>query len=420
MPLEKEEVIFDSENVKAILGMGEVVYPKKYLAKKTVVTDTGVFAPFLDKYKRKKSFSKKEINDLYRKSIQLGIIDHHSIDSFLARREIRPEKCATQIAFDYSNDILRLIKKEKIRKTVTHKKPDFDAIASSYLVQSLIQNGKLPLIAKDLSEVGSLMDYAKFKMLSRNYSSSLPGWVEAIEATLNENDDYEKKLLGIIFEVFNVCNYEKKHNSNFDIKKDMIRIEPFLNKEIIEHLNRGKKKLKKEYANFSSEFNKAKKRDIEIKNKSGKLIKAKLLLVISHGYPTTLLGFAQTKISPNTIVAVYGKKDGKMSNYTVGILPDMAREIDLGDICVILNEEEKKLRDLIYAGDPKEELGFNAKEMNKLKSIWNNEMPRLGMSGPRQVLEKNPTVLVAGGWLIVASRTALLRKKDFIKVFKNI
>jgi hypothetical protein len=43
------------------------------------------------------------------------------------------------------------------------------------------------------------------------------------------------------------------------------------------------------------------------------------------------------------------------------------------------------------------------------------------MSGPEQVIDKDPTVLVSGGSLIAASRTSLLRFEDFeevLKVFK--
>ena len=123
------------------LGKGEIVDIAPKLADHAVVTDTGAFAQFLGAYKDQDTFTQEEIDAIYKDTIAHGVNDHHPIDAFFASKGLRPEKCSTRMAVDYKDAILALIQKYGIQKVITHYDSDLDAVASSYVVKSLIDHG---------------------------------------------------------------------------------------------------------------------------------------------------------------------------------------------------------------------------------------------------------------------------------------
>ncbi len=102
--------------------------------------------------------------------------------------------------------------------------------------------------------------------------------------------------------------------------------------------------------------------------------------------------------------------------YDVGIQPDAAYSLDIEGLCVALNKAEKEKRDAIYAKDEKD----RTDKENRLIEGWEKETERIGVSGSEQIITKDPTVLVAGGSLIAASRTSLLEPDDFSKALKEL
>jgi len=237
---------------------------------------------------------------------------------------------------------------------------------------------------------------------------------------------YEVLTTEAIFELFNACNQEKINNSDFDIKSDLTSLKKNLSSETLEHINTGRESLKQSYEKFLDEFEKAETGKMNIKDKKGNDLEVNVVIG-SSDKPLAFTNLAYTKVSPDTIVAVYagdGRKGGDM--YDVGISPDQANVVDLKDLCIELNKAEKVKRDEVYA---KSENKRTDKEKELIKS-WEEQGDREAFFGindkisngeinAEEVLKKDPTVLVAADSLIAASRTSLLTEEDFKKVFEK-
>lgn len=436
------------DGCQANLPKGMVINPEEFLAKKTLVSDTGAYQNFLEKYSDKENLSEAEIDQIYKETISQGIIDHHSIDSFLAGKNIRIEKCSAQIVADYPKEVFEIIKNKGIEQIATHFGSDMDAIVSVYFVKSLMQNEKLPKITRELAEITNKMDYGRYNLEAEKFIGSLPGVISAIKTKLSNNAEQslKEKVFGnkefkdpqtgrlnkegleqmnkikaesekrgnqTVFEILNYAERAKREDQTFSLADNFDKIINTLPGEIKDLIAAGQDIVRKNFSEFILDFEKAEKRQAVIKDKQGKTREVNLIIATSEN-PLQFTNLAYVRTSPDTIVAVYaGQKRLGGDMYDIGITPDMANTLDLKDICRALNEAEKGKRDQIYAKSAEQ----RTPEEQKLIETWESQPSRKSIA--EDIIAKDPTVLVAGDSLIAASRTALLTEDDFKKVLRR-
>ncbi len=460
----KDAINYDG--CSANLPKGATVDLEQKLSQGIVVADTGAFAAFLEKYDGQNEFSQEDVDNIYIKSILSGAIDHHSIDSFLSEKGTETEKCATKMVVDYKEAVLQLIKEKKIKGVETHFDSDMDAIASSYLIKSLIESGKLPVIAEDLAELTNKVDYGRLSTAEMEfadpkvYANSLPGTIDSIKAAIDKEcggelgksvfsnpamkgpggrlnaegvkllgeikAKYENKRNALVFQLLNAINQQKISNPDFNIGRDINEMEEKFSEEMRAYIESGRPMIMKNYEVFSEDFSKAERNKAAIKDKKGNDIDANVVVAESKD-PLLFTNLAYTRTSPDSIIAVYAGKERKGGDmYDIGITPDQANTMDLRGLCLSLNKAEKAKRDAIYA---KPEDGRSPEEQELIKN-WEGQGDRDVFSGIKEmiskgeiseddVLKKDPTVLVANGSLIAASRTSLLTPEEFKKVIKD-
>ncbi len=420
------ETVFDPQNCQTNLGKGEQKTPQNG----EFILDTG-------------DYELKGEGDPYIETIDAGVIDHHRIDNLFRLKGIDlVPKCSAKIVADYSEHILRQIKERKITKTATHFDGDLDSIVSSYLIHSLIQKNKLPLSAQTIATHTNKVDYGMFRENDpQKYLHSLSGFFASIKSTLNSERDQElvKEVFGNqamkdatgrlttegiqtlnniktkyevlftqkMFELLNLIEKETVANSSFDPEKEMNKLD--LPIDLQEIVKKGQENLKIGLEKFNTDFEKVESITVKIQvPNSEKTVTVPMIIALEpESSPLTFTNLAYQKTSPETIIAVFGgpKRKGGDS-YNIGITPESASIIDMGAICVALNRAEKVKRD---------ELPNDDEIIKNLQT----QPDRLGMSGPEQILTKDPTVLVAGGTLIAASRNSLLSAKEFLQVLKG-
>jgi len=453
------------DGCRADLPKGGIVDAAKMLEQKTLVTDTGAFAKFLEKYEGQEELDQEAVDAIYRESIGQGVVDHHSIDQFLASRGVKAEKCATQMVVDYQGAVSEAIRKNGIEKVSTHVDSDMDAICSSYLVKSLIDRGRLPDMAGELAEVANRVDYGRFDISDpKVFAESLPGTVDAIKGILKERGGaelgaevfskpelkapngrlnaegvrkleeisakYENLRNGSVFELLNALEQAKKEDPAMRLDGNIDGVIGRLPAGVQELITEGRKKVIESHEKFLAEFEHAEKLKAMFKDKRGRDMAANVIIGQSPE-PLTFTNLAYLRTSPDTIVAVYAGKDRKAGdNYDIGITPDMANAIDLRRLCFELNKAEKVKRDVILA-KPAEQ---RAPDEQEKAAAWEkqraagqtrkmfggiDEMVARGEAAAEDVVDIDPTVLVAGDSLIAASRTSLLTGPEFAEVIRK-
>lgn len=418
----------------------------------TFILDAGAYDDFLKKVDES-SLNDKTIPKLYRDSIANGVIDHHVIDSILSRNGFtgqKYERCSAQIAVDFEGEIKRAIDEIGVTKIDTHTNMDLDAISSSYLVKALIQTGQLPAIGAELAQIANQLDYGRFSMDPKNFIDSVAGVFEAIKIVMEQRakkeqgarvfsnpemmtgrrmnqqgfalfteirKKYEDETGKRFFDVLNAANRLKLMGKNFSLAVGFkARIKDSIDADTAQIIEEGGIENLKAHEQFAEDFKTANTREIKVDNRDEKKVPANLLIAKSE-QPLLFTNMSYLRTPPNTIIAVYAGKDAKGGDrYDIGIQAEQADAINLGKLCVALNKAEKIKRDVVYAKPE----SVRTTEEKELIQKWENEQDRIGMSGPEQVLTKDPTVLVAGGTLIAASRTSLLDFEEFQAAINSV
>ena len=385
-------VIFDFEKCQPMLDSGRHYEP----GMGELILDTG-------------DFEVKNFENPYEETIAAGVIDHHRIDNLLKSCKDFKPKCSTQIVVDFKDQVLKMIEARRVSKTFSHSDADLDAIASSYLVQSLIQTKELPLNVKSLAAHVNKVDYGMYREADVNkYLQSLQGIFSAIKKTIltdrKEKKAIDEELSRVMFGIFNNTKDE------FDYEKDMNLIEEKLPNDIRVLIKRGKEIVKNEFEVFEEDFKKAQKSFAKIKpTKDTTIIEAPMVISLESRLSSLdFINLAYQKTDPNAIIVVYAGPERKEGYaYNIGIKPEAIKSIDLGDICVALNRAEKQKRD---------QLSDNDEILRNIKSLPD----RISMSGPEQIITKDPAVIVGGGSLISSPKNSLLSKEEFYKAISII
>lgn len=451
----KKAIQVEYKNSFPILEKRDVLNLENKLANQIILADLGGNTLFLEKYSAMKQWEiLKNLDNIYEDSIKNGAIDHRPLDNFFAENGVASKKCSTKIIVDYNKTVLKLIKKYNIIKVETHKESDADAISSSYLLQALIQKGKLPVLATELAEIVNRLDYGEFDESTDVFFHSIIGAFYAVknilasrgrkalgkevfanidlqsgDGGLNKegrtklreiSDKYENLRNQYSFEILNAANKAKFDNIEFSLLTDMPSLMPSYSPELREILELGMEKLYNALERFEAGFRNSEIIEASIKDRQGKVKQVNILLGACSN-PTLFTNFAYSRTAPDTIVAVYREEKGigieEVGDlYDVGVKVEEVENLNLIGIWQALNAAEKKKRDEIYQ---KAEADRSSREQSFVER-WENQRERT-FAGLENLIElkKDPVALVAGNSLIAAPRTALLSKEEFFAVLKS-
>lgn len=426
---------------------GAVVNLEQKLAAHTLVLDTGAFASFLEKYKGKE-LTPSLIDSIYRNTISWGVIDHHSIDMFLASNGLHSERCATKMVADYPEEVLATIQGYGIHTIETHFDGDMDSVCSSFLSKSLMENDRLPDIGPALADLVNKIDYGRSQevhpdfMKPEFFVNTLLGFFEAIKSECKRLAGQEIKEKGFspailakhekmvgeaMFELLNVAN---KNADKINISGDISFLLDNVSPQVKELLDAGRPLIAESYKQFDRDFESAQKMRASVTDRQGKGIEANLIIAESKD-PLMFTNMSYARTSPDTIVAVYAGQDRKSGDmYDIGITPDQAKVFDLRGLCLALNKAERTKRDAFCtkpvaertADEQKMVEGWDVQRSEgKFRDAFANlkDMIARGEVNVEDVLDVDPTPLVAGDSLIPASRTSLLTFEEFEKVLKQ-
>ena len=252
-------------NINACLKKGEVVEANK---KGVLVVDTGALP--ISTFE-----GLTDADKIYKKSISLGHIDHHTID-MLPGMTTQPKKCATQMVVDYFPDILNYCKKHNVQEIQIHQDSDMDAITAAFLLYKGLTNGKLPECAKQMATIVNKVDYAEYRRPVNEYIKSFPGCITAIYGVIaeekatdiksrqawNEFAELDNKVLAEIFPIYEAIATTMEKNIQFNLDntdiKSFIENYPGINNHIKESLHKGTDRRIKTQTQFEKDIKTAK------------------------------------------------------------------------------------------------------------------------------------------------------------------
>ena len=120
------------------------------------------------------------------KKLEEGILDHHQPDA--------ENECAASLVVKHPELILGHLKGKKKFKLITHRYPDFDAVSAAFLVEKLIERGKITNSMKKIAEYAKVVD-----------SSDLPPSIPL------EDTPY-----AVLYSLFHKINYSRGSSDNLN------------------------------------------------------------------------------------------------------------------------------------------------------------------------------------------------------------
>jgi hypothetical protein len=436
-------VSFDESRDAPTIGKGQSA---ESLPRTTLCLDTGTPQPPPENLRHPES--QAEIDAVYRETIRRGIIDHHSID---AAADIPADKrrCTTTMIADFPEDVLSMMRERGTTHITSHHESDLDSIGATYLAKSLLEKGKLPSIAAELSGFVNRIDYGRFQENDpEKFLHSLQGAFSACKHVLTAKRDAETgkiwqdqnatrdekiKLSSLVRQtfqnqlmarMFELLNAAEKQNllgpgsvdfADFDAER--LDLPPELRILLIE----GSQGVKDDFRKFEEVFEKAEERDISVIDKQGKPRTVRLLIMDLSQQPElsplAVTSMAYDRVPPDAIIAVYAGPDRKKGgdHYDIGMKPESTEIFDLKFLERPLNDAEaEKRKPLIEDIAKKAADGRATPEEQATLAKWQALRP-----GFEHLGHGDPTVSVAGNSLIAASTTSLLDFEDFKTALEN-
>ena len=429
--------------INACLKKGEVVEPNK---EGILVVDTGAL-PI-------STFDGlTNANEICKKSISLGHVDHHTADMLPAMTK-QPKRCATQMVVDYFDDILKYCKEHNVKEVQIHQDSDLDAITAAWILQKGLKDEKLPKCAAQMAEIVNKVDYAEYRRPVEEYITSFPGCVEAIYSASGgekaadiksrqawgEFAELDNKVLKEVFPVYDALaeRIEKGHAFDLDKRdiKSFIENSTEIDDKTKEHMHQGLEETKQAQTQFEKDIEKAKVVKFNFMNPETKRLEEGQMVVVESRNPlaTTNLGYAH--YGKNTIMAVYaGEERNSGDMYDIGIAPEAASVLGgvMREIAFEMNKEESSARlkakeeCLALARTPnmnQEQRELFEKRMKLFVEL--NALKEAGKTRPGQpggdlpgINDIDPTPIVARDTLVPASNHSLMTAERFGKVLTN-
>ena len=443
----------NSISIIAGLDKNEII---THLPDNSVIVDAGkrsvsVFAGLTD------------IDEIYKKTIEDGIIDHHTIDQLRIMANL-PKKCTTQMVVDYIDDVADFCARHNVREIIIHRDSDLDAVCAAWLIREKMAVGKLPDIASEIAEIVNLVDYADFRLPPEKYITSFPGCISAVMSAiktakreelyqnadnidpdepdgLSESGRRKAKHLDSIanaevFKILDILTKEKENNPEFNLETTDI-LEFILSSDDIsdytkEMMQTGLEQIYDSKQQFEKDVADAEVMPFNFINPVTNLQETGTLVIASASNPITILNIGYAYYGKNTIIAVYGglHRDGG-DMYDIGITPDDAYKLSevMQDICVIINktEEEKRLQIERICSSLENQAERTPEEEKRLedlrRSLWDLDDTEACQAfvGADQfdLIDKDPSMLIAENSLISASRHSLITEKCFTDTLKQ-
>ena len=378
----------------------------------------------------------KDPDEIYRHSIAMGVVDHHTID-MLPEMDGQPKKCATQMAVDYHDDIAQYCSEGAMHYSLLiHRDPDLDALCAAWIIRERMARDKLPAIAPEMAEIVNKVDYAEYRIPPKEYLKSFAGCMGAMLAEGGRDSEYGNEINPELLKVLDVLAAEKEQNPQFDLQKTDIRAfienSPLISDKAKEMMRTGLERMEKNQQQFTEDVKNAKIVKFNFHNPQTNRVETGQMVIMSSANPLAATNLGYSHFGKNTIMAVYGgdkRKAGDM--YDIGIAPEAAGILSglMKDICVAMNKAEGSKREQaarIKEGleqlpirTPKEE-----KHMTDIKEIMKTHAQmaqRLAFSGADAygLIDRDPSPLVARDTLVPASRTSLMSESNFVKTLTN-
>lgn len=426
-------------SINACLKKGEVVEPNK---EGILVVDTGAL-PI-------STFDGlSNSDDIYRKSIENGHVDHHTVD-MLPAMEKQPKKCATQMVVDYFDDILKYCKEHNVTEVQIHNDSDMDAITAAWLLQKGLKDEKLPKCAEQMAQIVNKVDYAEYRKPVDEYVTSFPGCVEAIygasggekaadiksRQAWGEFAELDNKIIKEILPVYDIIAERMDKDIPFDLDKRDIRAfieeNSHIDQKVKDYMRKGLEQTAQAQKQFEQDIAKAKVVKFNFNNPKTNRTETAQMVIVSSKDPLTTTNLGYTHFGKNTIMAVYGGVERKCGDmYDIGITPEAADALGMvmKDICIAMNKNEASKRQQVEriceglaqlpVRTPKEEQKLSGlrKSLDELEKMGT----RLAFEGADKLdlIDKDPSPLVAGNTLVPASRHSLITEDTFNKILTN-
>jgi len=217
------------------------------------------------------------------------------------------------------------------------------------------------------------------------------------------------------FEVLNALE-----ENNVPVLGDMTVLDSKLSGNVAEAIQKGREMLKPAFEKTSKDFEQAERLPMQMRDQEGAVREVEMILGSSDN-PLAFTNHAYSRVKKDAIVAVYAGTDRKSGDmYDIGIQPEKVTVINLRGLVIALNRAEQQKRKEIYSKSPEEQ----SPEEQALIKNWESQADRAAFDGVKEFLSdagdaedaipfKDPTVLVANGSLIAASRTSLLTQEEF-------
>ncbi len=403
----------------------------------------------------------KNPDDIYRKSIENGHVDHHTID-MLPDMDKQPKKCSTQIVVDYTDEVARYCGENRVHEIQIHKDTDLDALSAAWLIREVMAKGELPAIANEMAEIVNKVDYAKYRKPVNEYVTSFPGCVEAMlsairadkkgaiysnpanrgedgrltDAAFNELQKVDNEANAETLKVFDALATEKAKNPDFSLEtaniRDFIEKSQLVSDYAKEQMREGLKQTAQAQKQFEEDIAKAKVVKFNFTNPETNRTETAQIVIVNSKDPLTTTNLGYAHYGKNTIMAVYGGVDRKGGDmYDIGIAPEAASTLGgvMKDICVIMNKNEaSKRKQVERICDSLEQLAVRTPKETQRLSELRKSLDELASMGTRQafkgaeefgLIDKDPSPLVIGNTLVPASRHSLITEDTFRKTLTN-
>lgn len=406
---------------------------------------------------------KQSPDEIYKTTIDLGIVDHHTIDQ-LSTMANQPKKCSTEIVTDYDNEIADYCAEHDVSEIIIHRDSDLDAVCAAWLIREKIATGTLPIIAEKIAEIVHLVDYDDYRLQTDKYVTSFPGCLEAVMSEIKNVKKHElysnpdnleqdnphylnkiglKKLRHLdsmanaeAFKILDVLAAEKENNQQFTLETSNIRNfildSSQISDETKDILENGLYDITENKNLFDEIIAEAEVLPFKFINPLTQYQEEGQVVIVHASDPLMTASQGYTHFGRNTVMAVYGglnRQTGDM--YNIGISCDSSKILAnvMKDICITINKiEEDKRRQIericISLENQSELTPGEQKRLEDLRrSLWDLEDLETceAFEGADQfdLINKDPSLLVADNTLIVASRHSLITEKCFADVIKE-
>lgn len=386
-------------------------------------------------------------DDIFKKSISCGYVDHHVIDGLPAMVGKEP-KCSTQMVADYSDEVLKYIKEHNVKEIYIHNGTDLDALCSGWLMKYLGENDKLPLIAKEMAPIVTKVDYARYRKTPDKYAYSFPGVMRATMGFIKTEkcrklssipeyvgaDNKRLNKLGLIqadnevnnemFAVLNALEQEKQNNPQFSLEDinfyEFIKNNQTISSYVKAHAQKGVEVSLRNQKQFEEMKDKAEIYEFKYQNPQTKKIETGKIMVME----ATISPLMTTNIAYNyytdRIIAAYSPKSQRYpASYAIGIAVESLDKIRpvMKQICIKLNHIEEERRAQLY-----NKIDKNEEDKAMLAQIEQAQSEQAFFNADKLgLIDKLPALLRGGDTLIVPASNFMMIKDtdDFKMIMKD-